>query len=382
MSKTRSANNMGTVRKRPDGRWEGRYTAPDGKQHSVYAKSSAACTAALRAAQNEVDSGLWVEPSELTVEEWLRIWLKDYQGHTSERTINKYRSMANSQFIPSLGKVKVSKLLPFHVRHLISDMQENGLKASTIDNYFRVFKTSINCAIEAGLIKSNPALRVKSPRPSPNKFTIIDRTELPAFFAAAEKQRYSNELLFMILTGLRVGEVRGLKWGDIDFKAGTIHVQRQLQPKIKQLKQITPPKYGEDRLLHVAKEVITALTNQKKKQAEQRLAAGAEWIEDETTRDLVFRQRSGAAHTRGTIDRAVKAVGREIGKPDIHPHDLRHSYAIAALRSGANVKTVQYNLGHKTAKMTLDIYVAYTEDTGKNDALKLSAYLDGISGKS
>ena len=68
-------------------------------------------------------------------------------------------------------------------------------------------------------------------------------------------------------------------------------------------------------------------------------------------------------------------VGRAIGLPDLHPHDLRHSYAIAALRSGASVKTVQFNLGHKTSKMTLDIYAAYTEDTGKTDAAKLSKYV-------
>ena len=134
----------------------------------------------------------------------------------------------------------------------------------------------------------------------------------------------------------------------------------------------------EVRLLHIPREVVDILQAQKRRQAEQRLASG-KWTDDDISTDLVFRQRNGKPHTRGTVSRAVTAVGKAIGKPDLHPHDLRHSYAIAALRSGANVKTVQYNMGHKTAKMTLDIYAAYTEDTGKEDATKLSAYLQSIS---
>ena len=90
----RSANNMGTVRERSDGRWEGRYTAPDGKQHSVYAKGQKECIKALKAAMSDVENGYWMEPSKMTVNEWLDIWLKDYQGDNSELTVLKYKSIA------------------------------------------------------------------------------------------------------------------------------------------------------------------------------------------------------------------------------------------------------------------------------------------------
>lgn len=119
------------------------------------------------------------------------------------------------------------------------------------------------------------------------------------------------------------------------------------------------------------------LRAQRRKQAAQRLKSGI-WIDNEITTDLVFRQTNGKAHTRGTISRTLSKVGSAIGKPDLHPHDLRHSYAIAALRSGASVKTVQHNLGHKSSEMTLDVYAAYTEDAGKTDAVKLSNYLTEI----
>lgn len=373
----RAANNMGTVRERSDGRWEGRYTAPDGKQHSVYARGQAECIKALKAAMSDVDNGHWLEPSKITVSEWLDIWLKDYQTHTSKRTINKYKSIVK-RFDESLGRIKVTNLSVVHVRRMVSNMQKDGLESSTVQMYMRVFKTAMNSAIEANIIKENPVSRMKLPKAQPRKFCIVDREQIPSFIEASNKTRYGNELILMLMTGIRIGEVRGLRWSDIDFENATISIERQLQPKYKGFDCFTLPKYDEVRLLHVAPEVIALLKVQKKRQAEQRLANGG-WIDDEITTDLVFRQINGKAHTRGTISRTVTDVGKTIGLPDLHPHDLRHSYAIAALRSGASVKTVQYNLGHKTAKMTLDVYAAYTEDTGKTDASKLSAYLQSIS---
>lgn len=370
----RAPNNMGTVRQRSDGRWEGRYTASDGKQHSVYALTQPACTAALRAAMNEVDSGAWREPSKLTISEWLDIWLKDYQTDTSERTVNKYRSIVK-HFKKSIGNVKVSKLSPLHVRRMIKAMEDDGLKPSTIDNYLRIFRTAMNRAIEAGIIKENPAEKVKLPKSTGRKFVIIDRQDIPAFMAAIRDTPYPNEFTVMLLTGMRIGEIRGLRWSDIDLKNGTIDIQRQLQPKTKALERFTPPKYGEFRRLHVPTEVISALKDQRRRMASICLSAGELWHDDEISHDLVFRKADGSPHVKGTLDRWLKKVGEKIGKPDLRPHDLRHSYAIAALRSGASIKSVQHNLGHKTARMTLDTYAAYTEDAGKNDAVKLSNYL-------
>lgn len=370
----RSANNMGTVRKRPDGRWEGRYTGSDGKQHSVYALTQKDCISALQTSLGEVNNGSWREPSKLTVAEWLDIWLKDYQTETSERTINKYRSIVK-HFNKSIGTIKLTKLAPIHVRRMVKDMENDSLKASSIDNYCRIFRTALNRAVEARIIKENPADNVKLPKPTNRQFVIIDREEIPLFLNEVKKTPYENEYTVMLLTGIRIGEVRGLKWSDIDFKAGTVHIQRQLQPKNKNLQRFTLPKYKEIRLLHVAPEVIDALKDQRRKQAEQRLSAGDKWYEDDITTDLVFRKPNGKPHARGSLDRPLKKVGEAIGKPDLRPHDLRHSYAVAALRSGASIKSVQYNMGHKSSHMTIDIYARYTEDAGKTDALKLSNYL-------
>ena len=370
----RAANNMGTVRQRSDGRWEGRYTASDGKQHSVYALTQPACTAALRAAMNDVDNGIWQKPSMITVSEWLEIWLKDYQGDNSELTVLKYRSITRNNFVPTIGAVKLTKLSPVHIRRFLTAMKAKDLSQVTISNYLRILKTALNAAVEAKLIKESPANGITVSRGKVKKFNVVDKAMFPDFIRAANETKYGNELAIMLYTGLRVGELRGLRWSDIDFAANTMSIRRQLHPKSQTTKRITAPKYDEERTVYLPQPAITVLKAQRVKQNEQRLAAGAEWVDNEVTHDLVFRMETGVEHGEKTIADAVRNVGSAIGIPALHPHDLRHSYAVAALRSGADVKSVQHNLGHKTSSMTVDIYAAYSEDAGKESAKKLSDY--------
>lgn len=370
----RAANNMGTVRKRPDGRWEGRYTASDGKQHSVYGKDQKSCTAALKAAMRDVDSGAWMQPSQTTVSEWLDIWLTDYQGDNSELTVLKYKSIVRNNFKPTIGNVKLSKLSPIHVRRFLTAMKSKDLSQVTISNYLRILKTALNAAVEARLIKDNPANNITVSRGKVKGFHVVDKSMFHAFIEAANQTKYGNELALMLYTGVRIGELRGLQWYDVDFIAGSMSVKRQLHPKSQTTKRITAPKYDEERTIYLPQSAINVLKAQRIKQNEQRLAAGTEWVDDEISHDLIFRMDNGKPLGDKTISNAVDYVGATIGIPELHPHDLRHSYAVAALRSGVDVKTVQHNLGHRTAGMTLDVYVKYTDDAGKESAQRLSDY--------
>lgn len=374
--KARASNGMGSVRQRSDGRWEARYTAPDGKQKSVYGKTQKDVTAKLRGVLHDIDAGSWQEPSKMTVSDWFEIWLTDYQGHNTERTVNKYRSIVNTHFIPMLGNMKLSKLLPLHIRQTINKLNDKGLQPVTLKNYIRILGASMQCAIEAGLIKENPVDNAKVPRVPPTQLHIIEVSDIPAFTAAAEDTPYPNELKLMLYTGLRIGELRGLQWGDcdLDVPAPTIHVQRQLHPVNHSNKRFSPPKYGEDRTIYITDDAVKVLRDQRKRQAAQRLASG-QWQDTDITKDLVFRQPNGSPHTGTSLNKVTKQVGEAIGQPALHPHDLRHSYAVISLRSGVDVKTVQYNMGHKTSQMTLDVYAAYTESAGKEGATKLSDYL-------
>ena len=375
--KGRANNGMGSIRQRADGRWEARYTTPDGRQKSVYGKSEAEVTKKLRGALHEIDSGAWREPSKMTVGEWLDVWVSDYCTHTAGTTLRKYRGLVESLYKPRIGSIRLSKLMPIHIQRMATQLINDGKSASTVRNYVIILGSALQSAVDAGALKESPTVKVKLPRETKKKLNIVDRESIPAFINASKDTRYPNELCFMIMTGLRLGELRGLKWDDIDLDAGTVHIQRQLHPKGTG-KRLTPPKYGEDREIHIPPEAIEILKAQKKRQAEQRLAAGTEWHEDDISAGLVFRLYNGNPHSDTSLHRPISNVGQAIGLPGLHPHDLRHSYAVAALRSGADIKTVQHNLGHKSASMTLDVYAAYTNDAGKEGAKRLSEYLQNI----
>ena len=370
--KSRASNGMGSIRQRSDGRWEARYSTPDGRQRSVYAKSEAEVTKKLRSVLHDLDSGAWMEPSRMTVGDWLDIWLRDYQGHTTGRTVETYTCVVNKRLRPMFGNIKLNNFSQIHVRRMVSQMTQEGKSPSTIKHAKGILSTAMKCAVEAGLIKSNPVQGVKSPRMVKPTITIIDRDKFQAFVDAVQKTTCADALVFMLLTGIRAGEMQGLRWADIDN--GTMTINRQLHAQSKNKKKLGAPKDGEVRDIHLPAEAIELLKNHRKTQLAERLAAGDKWHDDEITTDLVFRQPDGTNLDEGVIYKAILSVREELGMPHLRPHDLRHSYAVAALRSGVDVKTVQHNLGHKHASITLDTYAAYTTDAGKVGAERFDSY--------
>jgi integrase len=367
---------MGSIRKRPDGRYEGRYTGPDGRQHSVYGKTPKAVGEALRAATHSVDAGSWLEPSSMTMAQWFDTWLRDYQGHTTGRTVEVYKSVVDAHMRPAFGAVRVAALSPMHVRRMVADMQRAKRAPSTIKHALSVLSACMARAIEAGLRKDNPVDGVKAPRKAAQQFAIIDREQIPAFVEAAMRMSLGPALVLLLYTGLRSGELRGLRWADVDLDAGTLRVERQLRQLSREDRRVEPPKDGEVRTIQLTPQAVALLRQQRKDQAAARLAAGADWHEDDIARDLVFRHANGWSLSQNCLYAAVTRLREPLGLPTLRVHDLRHSYAVAALRSGVDVKTVQHNLGHKHASVTLDIYAAYTDDAGKTGAAKLGAYLD------
>lgn len=371
-SGTRANNGMGSIRLRSDGRWEGRYTSPTGDQKSVYGKTEKEAAKKLREQLHKIDVGLWREPSHMTVSDWSTIWLNNYQMHTAPSTTRIYDSIIRVHIVPIIGNIKLMHMTPTHVRRVLSDMANSGLSTAYIKQCLVLMTAMFGSALEAGALQANPAETVKAPRVVRKKLTIVDRDLFPQFIDACKTHRYGSAIIFLLLTGLRIGEERGLCWSNIDFDNASMYIDRQI-PMVGKV-AFVPPKDGSIRTIELPIEAIELLRQQKKELAALRLAAGDQWQDDETTKDLVFRSARGSVLNRTTIHKNVKSIGEQIGLPDLHAHDLRHSYAVAALRSGIEVKTVQNNLGHKNAAVTLDVYAAYTQDAGKVGAIKFSAY--------
>lgn len=373
----RAANGMGSIRQRSDGRWEARYTGPDGRQHSLFAKGQTEVVTKLKAALHDVDSGSWKEPTRITVAEWLDTWTENYCGHVSDTSKQFYEKLGRLYIKPQLGNVKLAKLSQVHVRQMVTAMKNRKprpLSPKTIQSTLGALKVALNAAVQAKIIRENVAAGTPIPRKPKYEMHIIDRPLIPAFVAAAQKTQYPDALVLLLMTGLRSGELRGLEWGDIDWDKSVIHVRRQVHTDKGGGIIVTPPKEGNIRDIVVAQPTMDLLRKHKTRQAEDKLKAGADWYDDKSVHDLVFRMPSGKhLHDRALLG-AVYKVAKIINMPGLHTHDLRHSYAVAALRSGIDVKTVQHNLGHASAAMTLDTYAAYTTDAGKTGAQKFAEY--------
>ena len=371
----RAKNGMGSIRKRADGLWEGRYTAPDGRQRSVYASDSKALTAKLRATQAHALAGGCVEPSKMTVGEWLDVWVETYKGDLAPSSRLAY-DYAIKRIVASCGAVKLRALRPVHVARLMQGLRDRGLSQSSQQTTLLVLGSALRQAVREKLIHESPADGVKPPRKPPHPFSVIDRPDIPRFVETAYRTRYGPELVFLLLTGLRVGELRGLRWDDVDLQRGVISVRVQLGI-VGGVYRESRPKKDELRDIVLPSEAVRILQAQRARQAEDRLRAGAEWIEDALSTGRVFRQRDGRHHSRDSIERALDHVSRDMGLR-LTPHSLRHSHAVAALRAGADPKTVQHNLGHRSAAMTLDIYAAYTTDAGADGARKMDAFFGDL----
>lgn len=359
----KNANGTGSVRKRPDGRWEARFTTPDGKQRSLYARTKQGVIEALKRAQAHMTLGTYVEPSKLTVSDWAEMWLKDYTPHIRESTRTLYRKILRCSIIPALGVKRLSDLKRVHLQRFVNSQT---CAPSTTHTRIGVLQAMLETAVRMEILQSNPAKNLSLPQCNETTMHIVDRDKFRAFFDEAGKYEEGNALKFLLLTGLRIGELCGLRWDDLHDNVLT--VQRQLSRE----GVISTTKSGKVRQIALTDEAMQILRNQKRDQNETRLAMG--WKDNAVTQNLIFRRTDGGFYAEQYL-RCIRQIGKAIGIDGLHPHDLRHSYAVAALRAGIDVKTVQNNLGHSSAAMTLDVYAKYTDDMGQTAAEKLSEYV-------
>ena len=200
---------------------------------------------------------------------------------------------------------------------------------------------------------------------------------MASFMKAVSGNKYEPVFLVTLFTGMRQGEIFGLNWSSVDFDKGTIAVKRQLQKDIDggSVYHIISPKNGKGRCITPAPSVMAILKDQRRRQLESRLLAGPAWEDS----DFVFTDELGHHLVPHTVYHNFKKIVESIGYPTTRFHDLRHSYAVAAIRSGDDIKTVQGNLGHATAAFTLDVYGHVTEQMKKESANRMENFIKGIS---
>lgn len=394
MSK-RAAQGTGTIRKKTVTRsgkeytyWEARYTegvAPGtGRQiqRSITGKTQKEVAQKLKAATASIDAGTYTAPSKMTVGEWLDIWSAEYLGGVKPRTAELYKATISTYIKPALGAVKLEALNAHTIQGFYNTLGteregKSGLSPKTVKNIHGVFHKALQQAVKVGYIRFNPADACELPRVEHREIHPLDEDEISRFLTAIHGHRFEALFLVTLFTGMRRGEILGLKWDNVDFDRGMINVCQQLQHIVGSVGEyhLVSPKNGKGRTVTPAPSVMGLLKNQRKRQAEDQLKAGPLWHGD----GFVFTDALGQHLSPNTVYESFKRVVARIGRPDARFHDLRHSYAVAAIQSGDDIKTVQQNLGHHTAAFTLDVYGHVTEQMKQESAARMENYINRVS---
>lgn len=390
---TRSTKGGGTIRrktiektdkkgnKRSYDYWEGRVTVGyhpgTGRQiqKTVTGKTKAVVAKKMRELAVQVDQATYQEPSNYTVGEWMDMWAATYLTAVKPGTVTSYLGVIRNYIKPILGAVKLDTLSNLQVQTFVNTIKESGLSAKSVKNCHGVLHAALERAARNKFIRSNPADDCVLPAIDRKKIHPLEKNESKAFLETIEG--HPLEFLFAtdLFTGLREGEIMGLKWSCVNFEAGTITVEEQLRyNRQKKAYEFLRPKNGKSRTIKVAPHVMQLLKRQKVYQAQQKLAAGPMW----QSSDLVFTDDIGHHLREYNVYRQFKATVKQIGRPDARFHDLRHTYAAMSLMAGDDIKTLQENLGHATPEFTLSVYGHVIEAMRDASSQRMEAFIQNL----
>lgn len=413
----RNARGMGNIRKKTKvnkktGKkyewWEARYTAGrdpgTGKQvqRTITGKTQREVSQKLAAVVTDMENGTYIAPSKQTVGQWLDTWADTYLGGVKPHTVVAYKTQISNHIKPNIGAVKLEALDTPTIQQMYNKLAKTGqqvpkrnkdgelvrrggkivleaapLSPKSIKNIHGVLHKALQQAIAAGLIRSNPADACALPRVEKAELHPLDEQETRAFLEAIQGHEFETLYLVTLFTGMREGEVLGLTWPCVNFASGTILIKQQLQREKKAGGQysLVPLKNDKPRTITPAPSIMELLRQHRKRQAAWQLRAGELW---DNPAGLVFTNELGKHLVAWTVAKKFKRIVASIGRPDARFHDLRHSYAVAAIRSGDDIKTVQQNLGHATAAFTLDIYGHVTDQMRQASAERMEGYIKGV----
>lgn len=396
MANKKNVPGSGTIRKKTVTRngheytyWEGRITvgwdAGTGKQkqRSFSGKTAKEVREKMQAAAVELSEKTYQEPDKMTLSEWLDKWEAVYLAKVKPLTVASYHTVINTHIKPALGAVKLQALTTDDIQTFYRSLEKEtkerkALSPKTIKNVHGVLHRALNKAVEVKHIRFNPAAACELPKVVKKEIAPIDAPEIPAFLEAIQGHRFETLYTVTLFTGMREGEALGLKWKCVDFKSGTIRIDKQLQKEKKKGGKLdfVPLKNDKTRTITPAPMVMQLLKRHRAEQIETRFKACELWQEN----DLVFSDEIGRPLIAHTVYMNFKRIAEKMGRPDLRFHDLRHSYAVASIRAGDDVKTVQGNLGHATATFTLDVYGHVTEQMKRDSADRMEQYIKTITG--
>lgn len=278
----------------------------------------------------ELEQGLFVEPVKLTLGEYLKKWLNDYAKiSVAPKTFLRYQEIILKCMLPELGQIAVEKLKPLHLQNYYAKMLESGrqdgkggLSPTTVLQHHRILHRALEMAVKWQVIARNVADAVEPPKKTKHKITPLDESQVFQLIKAAETTPFFSQVVLAVFTGMRRGEIYGLRWPNIDFVSGTISIKQAAQyTKEKGIFFKVPKSEKSIRTIDVSPYVLEVLKKEKVKQNKARLAAGENYKNPE---DLVFTQQDGQPQHPDSLSSWFPEFMVKNGLPRIRFHDLRH----------------------------------------------------------
>jgi integrase len=362
MGKAKSrANGDGDVfpRKNKAGKitsYRGAYVGPDGKRRYVSGKTKEEARKALRQARGDAERGLVFDADNLKLGEYLDRWLSDSVSDTVKATtFERYEQITRLHLKPALGRVKLKALTPAHVRGLYREKLEAGLSARTVRYIHTTLHKALKQAVMDGLIPRNATESVKPPQPSREEMCPLTPEQAKLLLKVAHETGDRLEALYVLAihTGLRQGELLGLKWDDVDLEDGSLQVRRTLTITKNGPLFTSPKTTGSRRSVKLTSHAIEAVRHHLERQLGEIDRVGSLWSEN----GLIFASEMGESLNRHNLTRhSFKPLLKRAGLPQIRFHDLRHTCATLLLTRNVNPKIVSEMLGHSSIAITLDTY--------------------------
>ena len=396
MSKKR-ANSEGSIRKRKNDTWEGRYTIMDtetGKLKSkyVYGKSQREVKKKLQEMQELKEQQAEAEKrktaieegscdgNDMTLNEWLDIWLADYLPDIKIGTLISYKSLSSNHIRRELGKYKLKNLKAPVIQKFYNNLKQQGLSPKYIKNIHGCLHRALDTAVKVEYLEKNYSSVCSIPKGVPQEVDPLTEDEQKKLFEAMKGEFYEYMFITDIFTGLRCGELIGLTWDCIDFDKGIINIRRQLvQTRERGAKYVWGTlKNGKTRIIAPAPFVMEVLKKQKEKQEQMKAEAGSLWTVEKGFENLVFTHPDGTHLSQPTVWKQFQKLLSKAGLEHHRVHDLRHTFAVNSLRAGDDIKTLQENMGHFSAAFTLDRYGHVSEEMRKASSSRMQAFIENM----
>ncbi|SDX46235.1 Site-specific recombinase XerD [Marininema mesophilum] len=303
---------------------------------------------------SQLRRGEYVEPSKNTLAQYLNEWINSSVKQTLRATtLDTYRIVLEKHIIPELGQIRLSELTPIIIQNFYTKKLGEGFSNDYVRYMHSILRKSLNQAFQWQIISKNPCEHVSPPKPSGKEKPTWDIEEANRFLIHVENEKYYIPYLLAIHTGMRQGEILGLRWKDCDLIRGVIRIQQTLGRTSAGLMFQEPKTKGSKRNITCTNEVVTALKKHRAKQNQQKLLLGITYKDQ----DLVNCTVEGKPiNPRNLIRHFHRMIDTSGGIPKVRFHDLRHTHASIMLQLGEHPKIVSERLGHSRTSITLDIY--------------------------